>query len=154
MEERKPSTKEEEPPQTHRPPQETFGSGTYVVQVPKDQIYRIPPPENAAYLQRLKSNQNQPKKSSFCSCIVYILLVIFILALVLLLILGIFYLFHKPQGVNHSSHLVIHHPMHHQIINSKGTEDLERKRVQLVLSGLKGKLPPKVQKILKGKGWR
>ncbi|XP_068641179.1 NDR1/HIN1-like protein 13 [Aristolochia californica] len=36
-------------PPTPFPP---FRSGTYVVQVPKDQIYRIPPPENAEYVER------------------------------------------------------------------------------------------------------
>ncbi|KAL9144086.1 hypothetical protein ABFS82_14G274700 [Erythranthe guttata] len=49
-----------------------FHSGTYVVQVPKDQIYRVPPPENAIMLeQRNLKNQDKQKRSScccFCSC--------------------------------------------------------------------------------------
>ncbi|KAI3460017.1 hypothetical protein Pfo_016680 [Paulownia fortunei] len=46
--------------------QPTFHSGTYVVQVPKDQIYRVPPPENAFMLEERNRKQNKQKRSSCC----------------------------------------------------------------------------------------
>ncbi|PIN19346.1 hypothetical protein CDL12_07977 [Handroanthus impetiginosus] len=47
-----------------------FLPGTYVVQVPKDQIYRVPPPENAIMLaERGKNKQNRRSSCCFCSCL-------------------------------------------------------------------------------------
>ncbi|KAK9216051.1 hypothetical protein WN944_008058 [Citrus x changshan-huyou] len=43
--------------------QTTFRSGTYVVQIPKDQIYRFPPPENALHAQQRDPDINQKKRA-------------------------------------------------------------------------------------------
>ncbi|KZV28917.1 hypothetical protein F511_13712 [Dorcoceras hygrometricum] len=41
---------------------------TYVVQVPKDQIYRVPPPEHALMLAERHANQKKQKGSYCFSC--------------------------------------------------------------------------------------
>nr|XP_016483091.1 PREDICTED: uncharacterized protein LOC107803815 [Nicotiana tabacum] len=57
-----------------------FASGTYVVQVPKDQIYRIPPPENALIVESHRNQNRKPRRSCCysrrCLCIVVMLVVI------------------------------------------------------------------------------
>ncbi|XP_006360305.1 uncharacterized protein At1g08160-like [Solanum tuberosum] len=45
-----------------------FSSGTYVVQVPKDQIYRVPPPENAIIIENHRNKINQQGGSSRSCC--------------------------------------------------------------------------------------
>ncbi|KAG8369214.1 hypothetical protein BUALT_Bualt15G0127900 [Buddleja alternifolia] len=55
--------------------QPVFRSGTYVVQVPKDQIYRVPPPENALMLA--EHQENQHNRSSCCFCCSSSLFVLF-----------------------------------------------------------------------------
>ncbi|KAJ0086574.1 hypothetical protein Patl1_08502 [Pistacia atlantica] len=42
----------------------TLRSSTYVVQIPKDQVYRVPPPENALIVER----HDKEKAKSCCSC--------------------------------------------------------------------------------------
>ncbi|KAK4434185.1 NDR1/HIN1-like protein 13 [Sesamum alatum] len=62
------SAENDEPlPQSSSP---TFhpGPATYVVQIPKDQIYRVPPPENAHMLEERTRNPPKKKRSSCCLC--------------------------------------------------------------------------------------
>uniref|UniRef100_A0A7N0ULY1 Late embryogenesis abundant protein LEA-2 subgroup domain-containing protein n=1 Tax=Kalanchoe fedtschenkoi TaxID=63787 RepID=A0A7N0ULY1_KALFE len=59
--------------------------GVYVVQVPKDQIYRVPPPENALIVERHRSPA--VKNRSRCTCFLHVLLPI---VLVLGLVMGIY----------------------------------------------------------------
>ncbi|KAL6578320.1 hypothetical protein OROMI_010648 [Orobanche minor] len=55
------------PPESSRKP--VFTPGTYVVQVPKDQIYRVPPPENASMLeQRINGGHNKRGQCCFSRC--------------------------------------------------------------------------------------
>ena len=61
--------------------QNAFGSGTYVVQVPKDQIYRVPPPENALIAERYRT-PGQKSKSYRSRCIIICILICFIAAVV------------------------------------------------------------------------
>ncbi|KAI6689337.1 hypothetical protein NL676_026165 [Syzygium grande] len=70
-------------------PEHAFASDTYVVQIPKDQIYRVPPPENALIVERHRKPAGEKKRSCCCSCccclfstIVLIVLAIGILAIV------------------------------------------------------------------------
>ncbi|GFY85820.1 hypothetical protein Acr_04g0005580 [Actinidia rufa] len=63
------------------------GSGTYIVQVPKDQIYRFPPPEHAVLAERHRHLLQQ--KRPCCSCCLCIFISVIIIALVLGLIGGI-----------------------------------------------------------------
>ncbi|XP_059287377.1 NDR1/HIN1-like protein 13 [Lycium ferocissimum] len=80
---------------TQLPP---FASGTYVVQVPKDQIYRVPPPENALIVEN-HWNQNQQGRSSRscccsrrCICVVVALVVV---GIIIGLVIGLNKLFTK-----------------------------------------------------------
>lgn len=67
------------------PPPPGHPLSTYVVQVPKDQIYRVPPPENAGIVERhreaakTKGKQSKGKCSRYFICIAVVLLVIGIL---------------------------------------------------------------------------
>ncbi|KAG5573292.1 hypothetical protein H5410_063058 [Solanum commersonii] len=47
-----------------------FSSRTYVVQVPKDQIYRVPPPENAIIIENHRNKINQQGGSSLVGIII------------------------------------------------------------------------------------
>ncbi|KAJ6930476.1 NDR1/HIN1-like protein 13 [Populus alba x Populus x berolinensis] len=47
------------------PNQPFFEPGTYVIQIPRDQIYRFPPPGNASVAQRQR-NPHQKKHKSCC----------------------------------------------------------------------------------------
>jgi hypothetical protein len=104
MAERATSSQEEhddEPPSSEQPesgaqPPAAFRPGTYVVQVPKNQIYRVPPPENALIAERHRNpagnneeNNNNNRRCgccSLCSCLSSLLIVLLI---VLGLIAGI-----------------------------------------------------------------
>lgn len=69
--------------------------GTYVVELPKDQIYRVPPPENAhryEYLSRRKTKQSHCRRC-FC-CFLAALLILLVLAA---LVFGILYLVYRPH---------------------------------------------------------
>lgn len=64
--------------------QTTFRSGTYVVQIPKDQIYRFPPPENALHAQQRDPDINQKKRACMSCGLCFALL-----AAILVILLGI-----------------------------------------------------------------
>ncbi|XP_074579167.1 NDR1/HIN1-like protein 13 [Curcuma longa] len=49
------------------PPPSALRHETYVVQVPKDQIYRVPPPENAALVEHYR-NQVKVRRQNRCPC--------------------------------------------------------------------------------------
>lgn len=73
---------------------------TYVIQVPKDQIYRIPPPENAhrlQYLSRKKSN-----RSCFRCCFCSFLAAIFILIVLAGISFAVLYLIYRPEAPKYS----------------------------------------------------
>ncbi|OVA12161.1 Late embryogenesis abundant protein [Macleaya cordata] len=81
--------------QKHIPP-----PGTYVVQIPKDQIYRIPPPENARLFEnytRRKTRQNR-----CCRCLFWILSLISLLILLSAIAAGIFYFVVRPKSLKYS----------------------------------------------------
>lgn len=66
----------------------TFESGTYVVQVPKDQIYRIPPPENATIVERHRDPSK--KKKPVCCNFICLGILGFFLLFIILLITGLY----------------------------------------------------------------
>ncbi|KAI3879442.1 hypothetical protein MKX03_014062 [Papaver bracteatum] len=75
--------------------------GTYVVTLPKDQIYRIPPPENA----HLFENYNRKKKNrpNNCCCVLFwILSFIILLGLLTAIASGIFYAIFQPKALEYS----------------------------------------------------
>jgi hypothetical protein len=82
------------PPPSMRPPL-AFHAETYVIQVPKDQIYRIPPPENAIIAERYRTPSMQKKKASKpCSfCLLAIGVILIILALMGIVIIALSFAF-------------------------------------------------------------
>ncbi|QCE15876.1 Late embryogenesis abundant protein [Vigna unguiculata] len=80
------------PPAPSLPPEsppEKNDLNTYVVRVPKDQVYRFPPPENARLAeQHQASTPKQAKTSRCCLCCIVVSIVILVLLIVLGGILG------------------------------------------------------------------
>ncbi|XP_074590487.1 NDR1/HIN1-like protein 13 [Curcuma longa] len=64
---------EQEPPQLHHPAPLPLPPPfeTYIVQVPKDQIYRVPPPENASLVEHYR-NQVRQRRQNRCPCFRYL----------------------------------------------------------------------------------
>ncbi|KAF5746808.1 hypothetical protein HS088_TW06G00983 [Tripterygium wilfordii] len=74
-----------------------FQSGTYVVQIPKDQIYRVPPPENARIVERLRipgKNGKRKKCCSPCCCCSIIVAIVILIGLAI----GISFLILRPKN--------------------------------------------------------
>lgn len=73
------------PPPPHdsnsKPQLPNINPNTYVVQVPKDQIYRVPPPENARLAEQRRSSPPKEKNRMCCWCFVFI----FFIAVVILI---------------------------------------------------------------------
>ncbi|CAM0883141.1 unnamed protein product [Alopecurus aequalis] len=88
-----PREQQQQQPQKPAPPQ----PGTYVIQVPKDKVFRVPPPENARLLEHYT---RRAKRSGGCSCFracFYLLLAILCLAVLLAVAVGVVYLVFKPR---------------------------------------------------------
>ncbi|XP_021817295.1 NDR1/HIN1-like protein 13 [Prunus avium] len=60
----------------------TFRSGTYIVRVPKDQIYRMPPPEHATIVERHRGSGVNKKSCSYCCLGIIAFIILFIITLV------------------------------------------------------------------------
>ncbi|CAH8341943.1 unnamed protein product [Eruca vesicaria subsp. sativa] len=73
---------------------------TYVIQVPKDQIYRVPPPENAHRLQLL--SQKKPNRSNCRCCFCSFLAAIFLLLVLAGISLAVLYLVFRPEAPKYS----------------------------------------------------
>ncbi|KAJ7964873.1 Late embryogenesis abundant (LEA) hydroxyproline-rich glycoprotein family [Quillaja saponaria] len=74
--------------------------GTYVVQIPKDQIFRVPPPENARRYQQYTSRKT--RRSGCCCCLFWLLGLIVTVVVLLAIAAGIFYLVFKPESPNYT----------------------------------------------------
>ncbi|CAM8967234.1 unnamed protein product [Rhodiola kirilowii] len=74
--------------------------GTYVIQIPKDQIYRVPPPENE-YKFRNYTRQSK-RRSRRCRFCFWFFSIILILAVLAGIAVGVFYLIIRPQTPNYS----------------------------------------------------
>ncbi|MCL7045079.1 hypothetical protein MKW94_022631 [Papaver nudicaule] len=75
-------------------------TGTYVVQIPKDQIYRIPPPENARRYEKL--SRRNTRRNPCCCCFCWILSVILILILLAVIAAVAFFFIYKPKLPNYT----------------------------------------------------
>ncbi|OWM73588.1 NDR1/HIN1-like protein 13 [Punica granatum] len=76
-------------------------SGTYVIQIPKDQIYRVPPPENATRVKHYSSSR-KPRRSCCrrrCCCLLFLILAAVILAGIAA---AVFYFVVKPEAPDYS----------------------------------------------------
>ncbi|XP_076929339.1 NDR1/HIN1-like protein 13 [Bidens hawaiensis] len=82
-----------DPPPSDKP---LLPQGTYIVQIPKDQIYRLPPPENSKKIQKLA---NRKPKRSLCFCFCWTLALTFTL---LILLAGVLYLVFRPEKLKYS----------------------------------------------------
>lgn len=70
-------------------------SGTYVVQVPKDQIYRVPPPENAHKYKLYTTRDHRRSTCRRCCCATLGILILLIALLAAAV--GVFYLVYRPK---------------------------------------------------------
>ncbi|KAH0638721.1 hypothetical protein KY285_035307 [Solanum tuberosum] len=71
-------------------------SGTYVVQVPKDQIYRYPPPGNSRRYEALR--KRKPRRSFCCRCVCYTFSLLLILIVALGITAAVLYLVFRPEA--------------------------------------------------------
>ncbi|KAF8403506.1 hypothetical protein HHK36_011610 [Tetracentron sinense] len=74
--------------------------GTYVVQIPKDQIYRLPPPENAYRYKKYTSREK--RRSGCCCCLCWILGLITLLIILIAVAAGVFYVVVRPKAPSYS----------------------------------------------------
>ncbi|PIA48737.1 hypothetical protein AQUCO_01400951v1 [Aquilegia coerulea] len=89
------SVKQQPPPATTKPP----APGTYVIQLPKEQIFRYPPPPHLLP----KHNKQQPASRNRCCCCFCWLISLIILLLVLVAIsVGIFFIIYRPKSPKYS----------------------------------------------------
>ncbi|KAK2987725.1 hypothetical protein RJ640_008952 [Escallonia rubra] len=86
-------------------------SETYVVQIPRDQIYRVPPPEHAKIVEKFrKPNQKKKKKSGSAFCL-WSLFVVIILGLIAGIGLSVYHFTFRAKSPAFSvSKVVVKHP--------------------------------------------
>lgn len=87
------SNSESEKPGLPRP-------GTYVVQIPKDQVYRVPPPENASRYENY--TRRKPRRSCCRCCLCWFLGIVTSLIILAAIAAGFFYLVVRPESPNYS----------------------------------------------------
>ncbi|GFS37846.1 late embryogenesis abundant (LEA) hydroxyproline-rich glycoprotein family [Actinidia rufa] len=75
-------------------------AGTYVIQIPKDQIYRYPPPENARRYQ--KYSRREPRRRCCRRCLCWSLSLLASLLLLLAVAAGVLYLVFRPESPKYS----------------------------------------------------
>ncbi|KAF7815477.1 NDR1/HIN1-like protein 13 [Senna tora] len=75
--------------------------GTYVVQIPKDQIYRVPPPENARR-QDHYARHRKSRRSPCCCCLCWLIGLLFILVVLLGIAAGVLYLVFRPEAPDYT----------------------------------------------------
>lgn len=70
--------------------------GTYVIQIPKDQVYRVPPPENAHRFERY--TRRKPRQSRFRCCVCSFLAILTILCAAAAVSAAVLYLVYRPES--------------------------------------------------------
>ncbi|XP_058077720.1 NDR1/HIN1-like protein 13 [Magnolia sinica] len=76
--------------------QPSLSSGTYVVQVPKEQIYRVPTPENAKLAEKYRNPP--PRKSPCFSCFTRLGCFLIILVVLLATLVALVYFITRPKS--------------------------------------------------------
>ncbi|CAN6443198.1 unnamed protein product [Victoria cruziana] len=72
---------------------------SYVIQVPKDTIYRVPPPQNA----RLYKKYTRPKRScSFCRVLCWFVFLLILLAIAAAIAAAVIYFVFQPKAPSYS----------------------------------------------------
>ncbi|PHU29409.1 hypothetical protein BC332_01502 [Capsicum chinense] len=83
-------------------------AGTYVVQVPKDQIYKYPPPENARRYESLI--KRKPRRNCCCRCLCFTCSILIVLIVAIGITLGVLYLVYRPEAPKYAiSNIAIKH---------------------------------------------
>lgn len=90
-----------QPPQPPAPEKPVPTPGTYVIQIPKDQVYRVPPPENARRYQQF-SGRKSGRNSCCCCCLCWLLVLAVSLVVLVGIAAGILYLVYRPESPNYS----------------------------------------------------
>ncbi|CAL9205970.1 unnamed protein product, partial [Musa hybrid cultivar] len=86
-----------DPPADPNPHPESYPQlGTYVVQVPKDQVYRVPPPENAYLAERYRNKDKTRRKSPCVGLLKWILGAALLIFFLLIVIVVVFFVTVKP----------------------------------------------------------
>lgn len=89
--------KQLQPPPSEKP---VPPPGTYVIKIPKDQVYRVPPPENARrYNQYTRRNH---RRCRCCCCFSWLIGIIFVLVVLIGIAAGVLYLVFRPEAPNYS----------------------------------------------------
>ncbi|KAK6926433.1 Late embryogenesis abundant protein, LEA_2 subgroup [Dillenia turbinata] len=76
-------------------------AGTYVIQVPKDQIFRVPPPENARRYQEY-ARKRRSRRSCCCRCFCWTLCFIVLFICLLAIAGAVLYLVFRPEKLKYS----------------------------------------------------
>ncbi|XP_027333337.1 NDR1/HIN1-like protein 13 [Abrus precatorius] len=74
--------------------------GTYVIQIPKDQVYRVPPPENARRYDQYTRRKH--RRCRCCCCFCWFIGLIFILVVLLGIAAGVLYLVFRPEAPHYT----------------------------------------------------
>ncbi|CAN4092558.1 unnamed protein product [Withania somnifera] len=80
--------------------------GTYVVQVPKDQIYKYPPPENSRRYESL--TKRKTRRSCCCRCLCFTFSILILLIIAIGITAGVLYLVYRPEAPKYTiSNIII-----------------------------------------------
>ncbi|PSR88092.1 Methyltransferase PMT10 [Actinidia chinensis var. chinensis] len=80
------------------PPPSSSSSETYIVQIPRDQIYRVPPPENAKIVESYRNPDHKQEKYCGGKRSLWILLTLVVLAAIVGTIIGVNHMFFSPKA--------------------------------------------------------
>ncbi|KAG6481009.1 NDR1/HIN1-like protein 13 [Zingiber officinale] len=98
--------------------------GTFVVQVAKDQIYRVPPPENADLVERYRKRSKIRRRNPCFRCLIWILAVAFLLLLFVATTAVALYFISRPAS----------HAFAVRSLSVRGTTDPNKTEYDLTLS--------------------
>lgn len=76
--------------------------GTYVIQIPKDQIYRVPPPQNAHLFETYSRRGSRKRGSCCCRCFLWSISLLLLLLLSLAIAAGVLYFVFTPKLPSYS----------------------------------------------------
>ena len=84
------------------PPGRVHNENLYIVQFPKNQVYRVPPRENALIVERYRNPQNDKSQSCCCCCsprslLTIALILVSVIAVVAITLATLFFIF-NPTG--------------------------------------------------------
>ncbi|EXB93688.1 hypothetical protein L484_003960 [Morus notabilis] len=90
---------------------------TYVIQIPKDQIYRVPPPENALIAERFRNPETKGRNPSLPRSLLCVGIILFALCLIFIgITLSTLFFALSPEAPTISIlHVVVTNPKHYDI---------------------------------------